>query len=104
MASPCSVLAETDTAAEARRLLDIAQREAQRIEDKFSRYRDDDIVHRIKPRAVGRSTVDDETALPARHAGRCHTLSGGRFDITSGVLRQASGTSTAATASPRPPR
>jgi thiamine biosynthesis lipoprotein len=88
MASPCSVLAETDTAAEARRLLDIAQREAQRVEAKFSRYREDNIIHRIN-HADGRPVeVDDETALLLDYADNCYNLSDGRFDITSGVLRK----------------
>ena len=88
MASPCAVLAEVDTADEARRLLDIARREAQRIEAKFSRYRQDSIVHRINTSAGQPVEVDDETALLLDYAARCHALSAGRFDITSGVLRR----------------
>lgn len=88
MASPCAVLAEVDTAAEARRLLDVAQREAQRIEAWFSRYRQDNIVHRINTSAGQPVEVDDETALLLDYADRCHALSEGRFDITSGVLRR----------------
>jgi len=88
MASPCAVLAEVDTAAEARRLLDIARGEAQRIEARFSRYRQDNIVHRINTSAGQPVEVDDETALLLDYADRCHALSEGRFDITSGVLRR----------------
>ena len=89
MASPCVVLAEVDTAAEARRLLDIARAEAQRIEARFSRYRQDNIVHRINTSAGQPVEVDDETALLLDYAARCHGISEGRFDITSGVLRRA---------------
>jgi len=88
MASPCAVLAEVDTAAEARCLLDIARGEAQRIEARFSRYRPGNIVHRINTSAGQPVEVDDETALLLDYADRCHTLSEGRFDITSGVLRR----------------
>src|SRR4030065_120688 len=89
MASPCVVLAEVDTAAEARRLLDIARAEAQRIEARFSRYRQDNIVHCINTSAGQPVEVDDETALLLDYAARCHGISEGRFDITSGVLRRA---------------
>jgi thiamine biosynthesis lipoprotein len=87
MASPCTVLAET-TAGQARRLLDIARREAQRIEARFSRYRQDNILHRINTSAGQPVEVDDETALLLDYAANCHALSEGRFDVTSGVLRR----------------
>jgi len=89
MASPCAVLTEADTAAEARRLLDIARGEAQRIEARFSRYRQDNIVHRINTSAGQPVAVDEETALLLDYAAHCHVLSAGRFDITSGALRRA---------------
>jgi thiamine biosynthesis lipoprotein len=89
MASPCTLLVEASCAAEARRLLDIARREAHRIEAKFSRYRDDNIVHRINNSNGQPVEVDEETALLLDYAANCHTLTEGRFDITSGVLRRA---------------
>ncbi len=88
MASPCEVLVDSDDRTEARSLLHAAQREAWRIERKFSRYRTDNIVHRIN-HADGRPvTVDDETAGLLDYAAVCHETSGGLFDITSGVLRR----------------
>lgn len=87
MASPCMVLAET-TAEQARALLDIARTEAQRIEARFSRYRQDNILHRINTSAGRPVEVDDETALLLDYAANCHALSEGRFDVTSGVLRR----------------
>jgi FAD:protein FMN transferase len=89
MASPCAVLAEVETAAQARRLLDIARTEALRVEAKFSRYRDDNIVHRINHANGAAIEVDEETAQLLDYAANCHALSDGRFDITSGVLRRA---------------
>jgi thiamine biosynthesis lipoprotein len=88
MASPCTVLTETESAAAARRLLDIARIEAHRIEAKFSRYRPDNIVHRINHSAGKPVEVDEETALLIDYAALCHALSEERFDVTSGVLRR----------------
>jgi FAD:protein FMN transferase len=89
MASPCSLLTEAATATAARRLLDIARAETQRIESKFSRYRDDSVVQRINTANGELVEVDDETALLLDYAANCHRLSDGRFDVTSGVLRRA---------------
>jgi thiamine biosynthesis lipoprotein len=63
--------------------------DVQRIEAKYSRYREDSVVGRIN-RAAGRDAVaiDSETAALFAYADECHRLSGGRFDITSGVLRR----------------
>jgi thiamine biosynthesis lipoprotein len=64
--------------------------DVQRIEAKYSPYRDDSVTSAIN-RAAGRGpvAVDAETASLLRYADRCHARSGGRFDITSGVLRRA---------------
>lgn len=89
MASPCELLLEGGSAAQACELLAVAQAEARRIERKFSRYRSDSVVaalHAASGRAV---RVDDETAGLLDFAAHCHALSGGLFDITSGVLRRA---------------
>jgi thiamine biosynthesis lipoprotein len=89
MASPCEVLIECETQAEAQVLCDLAQREAQRIEHKFSRYRDDNIVHRINAGTGEPVRVDPETARLLDFAQHCYQLSDGYFDITSGILRRA---------------
>lgn len=66
----------------------IASDEAARVEQKYSRYRQDNIIHRIN-HANGRTVeVDDETAMLLDYAAQCHVLSEGLFDITSGVLRE----------------
>ena len=88
MASPCEVLLECDDRAQAHELIEIASREAFRIEQKFSRYRDDNIVHRIN-RGGERLEVDEETARLLDFARNCYDLSDGWFDITSGILRHA---------------
>jgi thiamine biosynthesis lipoprotein len=88
MASPCQVLVDTDDPAEAEAVLRVAQDEALRIERKFSRYRDDNIVHRINHSGGEPVTVDEETALLLDYGATCHEVSEGMFDLTSGVLRR----------------
>lgn len=87
MASPCELLMEVESEAEARGIADAAAAEALRIEQKFSRYRDDNLVHRINNPGGSSVEVDDEFADLLDFAERCWALSDGRFDITSGVLR-----------------
>jgi len=74
----------------ARRAADAAIADVRRIEAKYSRYRDDSVVGRVNAGA-GRAPVaiDAETAALLHYADRCHALSAGRFDLTSGALRQA---------------
>lgn len=87
MASPCQVLSRADRAA-AEHQLEAAADEARRIEAKFSRYRDGNIVAQINAADGDPVTVDDETAGLLDFAAELYRLSGGRFDITSGVLRE----------------
>jgi len=89
MASPCEVLVDSDDPAEAAAALRVAESEARRIEEKFSRYRTGNIVHRINHAEGAPVHVDEETALLLRYAATCYEMSGGMFDITSGVLRRA---------------
>ena len=95
MASPCEVLlpaTHASAAADAPAALELgalAAEEAWRIERKFSRYRDDSVlamIHSMRGRPV---EVDAETAELIDFARRCYELSGGLFDVTSGVLRHA---------------
>ena len=67
-----------------------AQREVERIEAKYSRYRDDSMTTSINRGAGGGDLVeiDSETAALLDYADACWRQSGGLFDITSGVLRQ----------------
>lgn len=92
MASPCEVLIDGGDATLAESLHTLARDEAQRIERKFSRYRDDSVIGRLHAHArvhPGQPfEVDDETAGLFDLAAQCHALSEGRFDITSGVLRR----------------
>lgn len=89
MASPCELLCETDDAELAQRLARFAAREAQRIEQKFSRYREDSVVHAIHARRGEPIAVDEETARLLNFGEALWRISEGRFDLTSGVLRHA---------------
>ena len=62
MASPCEVIIETDDSSEAEKILQIVAAEAWRIEQKFSRYRDDNITYKINSSRGQTVEVDEETA------------------------------------------
>ena len=87
MASPCQVLSRGDRSA-AREQLRAVAGEAWRVEAKFSRYRVGNIVDRINKANGTPVEVDGETADLLDFAADLHRLSGGRFDISSGVLRE----------------
>jgi thiamine biosynthesis lipoprotein len=89
MASPCEVLVETGDRELAASLVQQARLEAERIESKFSRYRQDNIVHRINNSDGQPVEVDAETAQLLDFAQTLYVLSEGLFDITSGILRAA---------------
>lgn len=90
MASPCSLQIDGQDEAGMRTAAAAAIAEVQRIEAKYSRYNEDSIVSRIN-RAAGQEAVDvdAETAELLGFADSLWTLSGGLFDISSGVLRRA---------------
>lgn len=88
MGSPCELLVDTNDRALAAPLAELAWAEALRIEQKFSRYRDDNIIHRMHTSGGQPVEVDEETAKLIDYADLCFRLSDGLFDITSGVLRQ----------------
>jgi thiamine biosynthesis lipoprotein len=73
----------------AARAAELVMAEVKRIEQKYSRYRDDSVTTRINQDAGTRATaIDAETAALLRHADACFRISGGLFDLTSGVLRK----------------
>ena len=86
MASPCEILVDSDDETLAKHLLNIAQTEALRIQQKFSRYQQDNIVWKINNAQGERIFLDEETTLLMNFADQCFTLSDGFFDITSGSL------------------
>jgi thiamine biosynthesis lipoprotein len=89
MASPCELLVAGDDAELAARLTRIVHDEARRIEQKFSRYRNDNIVAKINSANGAPVVIDAEVNRLLDYADTCWQLSSGSFDITSGVLRKA---------------
>lgn len=90
MACDCEVVIAGDNEQLAKSLAQVAIAEVHRIELKFSRYRPDSIVSSINS-AAGRHAVecDAETWALLEYADTLYQSSGGLFDITAGVLRQA---------------
>jgi thiamine biosynthesis lipoprotein len=89
MGSPCEVQVDHGDPALTRQIGAIVEREALRIEAKFSRYRDDSVISSINCSGGAWFQPDTETAALLDLAAQCHAISDGRFDITSGVLREA---------------
>ena len=88
MASPCELLTDVADQAKAQQLLDIVAEEAWRIESKFSRYANGNIIHQINNSNGHAVTVDAETAQLLNFSSHLYELTEGGFDITSGILRK----------------
>ena len=88
MASPCEILIESRDSELADHLTRTAAAEAWRIEDKLSRYIPENAVGQINTSNGRPIEVDEETASLLDFAATLYDLSDGRFDITSGVLRE----------------
>ncbi|MES2129626.1 MAG: FAD:protein FMN transferase [Pseudomonadota bacterium] len=90
MASQCEVHLAARDGCEANQLAQVAIDEVRRIEAKYSRFREGTVVSRINAQA-GRdwTAFDAETEALFAYADTLFDSSGGLFDITSGVLRQA---------------
>lgn len=90
MASPCCLQMDGQDERAMRQAAKLAIAEVQRIERKFSRYREDSIISRINRSAgLGLVETDQETSDLLDFAEQLWSLSDGLFDITSGVLRHA---------------
>ncbi|MDF1628966.1 MAG: FAD:protein FMN transferase [Alcanivoracaceae bacterium] len=88
MASPCEVQLRDVSRVLAQHVTDLVAEEAWRVEQRFSRYRDDNIIAQIRDANGKWVTLDDELERLLDYAHSCWQLSEGRFDITSGVLRR----------------
>ena len=89
MGGPCELRLYGVDASEVEHAAQVAIAEVVRIETKFSRYTDTSVTAAIHRRAGDPAgiEVDPETAALLDYADVAHRESGGRFDITSGVLR-----------------
>lgn len=88
MGSPCEVVSEALRRGDALEIATQVASEAWRIEDKFSRYLEGNIVDCINSAAGKTVEVDDETANLLDFSVTLYGLSDHRFDITSGALRR----------------
>lgn len=88
MANPCEVLCQCEDETLARILTQRVAQEAWRIEEKYSRYRPDGVIHAINHANGGAVVLDAETTRLIDYGAQLWQLSDGRFDLTSGVLRR----------------
>ena len=88
MGCPCEILLDHPDPALGAEQLALAIAEAQRIEQKYSRYLKGNIVDRVNTSGGKPVHVDDETAALLDYAANCYEVSGGLFDITTGALRK----------------
>lgn len=90
MGSPCEIQLYAADARQARAFADLAIADVERLEARYSRYRADSLLSKINLVAAAGGTidVDEETARLLHYADTCHRESDGRFDITSGLLRE----------------
>lgn len=88
MASPCDVLMEVEDESLAQEIVHAIANEAWRIEDKFSRYKKDNIIFQINHSDGETVAIDEETSRLLDFANELFEISEGLFDVTSGVLRQ----------------
>lgn len=91
MGSPCEIQLYAGSETAARAVANAAVAEVARLEERYSRYRPDSLLSAINRIAAARGEieVDEETAGLLNYAATCYAQSGGLFDITSGLLRQA---------------
>lgn len=91
MGSPCEIQLELAPAERAESGLAAAIAEVERLEARYSRYRESSFLSQINRVAAqgGEIEVDPETAGLLDYAATCHAQSDGLFDITSGILRRA---------------
>jgi thiamine biosynthesis lipoprotein len=91
MGSPCEIQLYAPSRSDAGRVAAMAAKEVERLEQRYSRYRETSLLSAINRVAAegGKVEVDEETAGLLDYAAACHEESGGLFDITSGVLRRA---------------
>jgi FAD:protein FMN transferase len=91
MGSPCELQVHAAEDAGAQRAISAVVTDVERLEQLYSRYRDDSLLSSINRVAAagGGVAVDAETASLLNYAATCFRESDGLFDITSGVLRRA---------------
>jgi thiamine biosynthesis lipoprotein len=90
MGSPCEIKLYADSRARSRHVARRVIDEVERLEAKYSRYREDSYLSKINQvsQIGGSVTVDPETAGLLDYVATCWQQSNGLFDVTSGILRK----------------
>ncbi|MFN3712558.1 MAG: FAD:protein FMN transferase [Alcanivoracaceae bacterium] len=88
MASPCELQVRDVSRSRAEQILKVVSGEAWRVEQRYSRYRDDNPLAALHRAGGNWVEVDEEFDRLLDYADQCWRLSDGHFDITSGVLRR----------------
>ena len=91
MGSSCEIQLYANNRNQAQDIANLAIADVHRIEQRYSRYRDDSVLTAINNAAAiaGSIEIDEETLALLNYANTCYQQSNGLFDITSGVLREA---------------
>jgi thiamine biosynthesis lipoprotein len=91
MGSPCEIQLYALTEDGGRAIANLAIADAERLEARYSCYRESSLLSGINRAAAegGSVEVDEETAGLLDYARTCYEQSDGLFDITSGILRRA---------------
>lgn len=90
MGSPCEINLYCDSKSAAEKQFSICIKEINRLESKYTRFKQDSVTTTIN-NAAGKNTtpIDEETYLLLNYADQLFQQSDQLFDITSGVLRTA---------------
>ncbi|MFK5950326.1 MAG: FAD:protein FMN transferase [Methylococcales bacterium] len=90
MGSTCNIQLYANNKLNAQNIADLVVSDVRRIEQKYSRYRNDSVLTAINniAESAGSIQIDEETLALLKYADTCYQQSGGLFDITSGVLRE----------------
>jgi len=91
MGSPCELQLFAREAAAAEQAIRVVTEDVERLEQRYSRYRDSSLLTQINrvAEAGGSIEVDEETSGLLNYTQTCYVASDGLFDITSGLLRRA---------------
>jgi len=91
MGSPCHLSLFGGSFEELERAATTVLKEVERIEQRYSRYRQDSVLSDLNRKAFTPQgvVVDDEMAGLLDYANTCYEESDGLFDVTSGLLRRA---------------
>ncbi|MBI5186528.1 MAG: FAD:protein FMN transferase [Nitrospinae bacterium] len=91
MGTECNLHFYSTNSSKAQEVSQAAISEVNRIEARYSRYNTDSLLSEINRVAQtgGSITLDEETGGLLDYAYACHEHSGGLFDISCGILRQA---------------